>query len=291
MKKLPVFVASLFVLFAIGCTSKKKQARYLDYKSFKDNYAKVSDSLYAGVGEVSNGQYTIFINSLRESGQNDLAKRYNFDSAQWRSVLTYSEPLVMYYHGHPAYKDYPAVNISYEGAEAYCKWLTDEYQKNPKRKFKKAIFRLPTEAEWKQAARGGREGFVFPWGGPYLRNSKGEYLANFKRIEEGSAKDTVINGRKVVLIDNQAIENIAGSLNDNGMVTIPIKSYWPNSFGLYNMAGNVSEMLAQQGHAKGGNWNSYGYYLRIDAEDEFAGKQLNPSPLVGFRVFVEVVEK
>lgn len=291
MKNLANFLLLLVLIFSLGCTSKKKQARYLDYKSFKDGYAKVNDSLYVGIGEVSNAEFNKFLNYLRSSQQATLAEMYNFDTAQWSVGLNVWGPMGKYYHSHVAYKDYPAVNVSYEGAVAYCQWLTDEYQKNPKRRFKKVIFRLPTETEWKQAARGGRENFEFPWGGPFLRNSRGNHLANYRSIPESSAKDTVINNLDVVIINRNVAGSLASAVSDNSIITTPVKSYWPNSYGLYNMAGNVSEMLAEKGHTKGGNWRSLGYYLRIDAEDEFGGKQLTPSPLVGFRVFAEIVEK
>ncbi len=142
------------------------------------------------------------------------------DSLSWIRdyAYSYNEPMAKQYYSHPAYGDYPVVGVSWKQATAFCEWRTHylmAYQES-KKQSGQTDFRLPTEAQWEYAARGGRSQSSYPWGGPYLRNKKGCLLANFKP------------GR-------------GNYPEDGGLYTVRVDSYWPNDFGLYNMAGNVAE--------------------------------------------------
>jgi len=98
--------------------------------------------------------------------------------------------------------DHPAVHVSWNDAKAYCQWSDT---------------RLPSEAEWEMAARGGLERTRYPWGDELVPD--GEHRCN---IWQGSFPDT-----------NTAADGFAG--------TAPVHAFKPNGYGLHNMAGNVWE--------------------------------------------------
>jgi formylglycine-generating enzyme len=133
-------------------------------------------------------------------------------------AYSYNEPMAKQYYSHPAYGNFPVVGVTWKQATAYAEWRTHylaSYNESKKRAGQ-TDFRLPTEAQWEYAARGGRSQTSFPWGGPYTRNKKGCLLANFKP------------GR-------------GNYPEDGGLYTMRADAFWPNDFGLYNMAGNVAE--------------------------------------------------
>jgi formylglycine-generating enzyme len=133
-------------------------------------------------------------------------------------TYSYNEPMTQVYFWHPKYDDYPVVGVNWHQAKAFCAWRTNylnsfyaDVEENTV-----TYFRLPTEYEWEFAARGGRDQNKYPWGGPYIKNTKGCSLANFKpgRGEYSS---------------------------DGGVFPVRVSSYFPNDFGLYDMSGNVAE--------------------------------------------------
>lgn len=121
--------------------------------------------------------------------------------------------------------NYPVVQITWDDAAAYAKW---------------AGKRLPTEAEWEFAARGGKTGEMFPWGNQLKPDNK--WMAN---IFEGSFPNS----------DNGA---------DGFVGVAPVKQFAANPYGLYDMAGNVWEWCA--------DWYRPDYY----AQQAKAGTVKNP---------------
>lgn len=240
-----------------------------DIKEINKSLAKINDKLYASKYEVSNKLYATFLKSFKPSDHSNEWSSAQIDTLKWRDKLSFNEPYVHYYHSHPAYQNYPVVNISYEGAKLFCEWLTQYYNANPKRKFKKVLFRLPSEKEWMMAAQGGDSTAIYPWKGQYLRNIKGCMLCNFSSEINDSSKDI-------------------GRNSDKADITAQVNAYWENSFGLFNMSGNVAEMIAEKGIAKGGSWKDKAELLKINSKYNYDG---NAQTNVGFRYFAEIIEK
>ncbi len=208
-------------------------------------------------------------------------------------AYSYNEPMAKQYYSHPAFGNYPVVGINWKQATAFCEWRTqylNSYLAGKKRSAE-TNFHLPTEAQWEYAARGGRSQSPFPWGGPYLRNRKGCLLANFKP------------GR-------------GNYPEDGGFYTVRADAYWPNDFGLYCMAGNVSEWTSSLYYEggynfqhdmnpdirwnaadqdaprmkrkviRGGSWKDVGFYLHTSTRDfEY---QDTAKSYIGFRCVIDL---
>jgi formylglycine-generating enzyme required for sulfatase activity len=114
--------------------------------------------------------------------------------------------------------DHPVVQIAWEDAAAYAEW---------------AGKRLPTEAEWEWAARGGKEDMIYPWGNEDV--NEGEPKANFW----------------------QGLFPYENKEKDGFFTTAPVKSFPPNGYGLYDMSGNVWEWCS--------DWLDIAYYQKPEA--------------------------
>ena len=280
MKKRTVF----FLLFFMCLISINAQVKEFSAKGIEKEIVKVNDILYAFRYETSNLEYNIFLNVIARK-DSALYKMYRIDSLKWIEML-HQEALAKYYHRHPSFNHYPALCMSYEGAVAYCNWLTELYNNDPARKLKKVSFVLPTEQEWELAALGNRNNVTYPWGTNSLRETKksnwqGMFLANYRHVGDASIISDP-NGNPVF----KSMENEVQSdgLRDMALYTSDVKAFFPNSIGIYNQSGNAAEMTIQKGLTKGGSWNSYGGEITIAYKLFF----YQPSPEVGFRVFMKI---
>jgi sulfatase modifying factor 1 len=205
------------------------------------------------------------------------------DTTAWIRDFAYSynEPMHNDYFWHDAYGDYPVVGVSWKQARAFCQWRTINHNGYQKSRGKQPVnsYRLPSEAEWEYAARGGLQGATYPWGGPYTKNDRGCFMANFKPLRGDYAAD-------------------------QALYTVEADAYDPNDFNLYNMAGNVSEWvngsydpssyeyastinpnLNDQNNSRkvvrGGSWKDVAYFLQVSSRDyEYADSARS---YIGFR--------
>jgi formylglycine-generating enzyme required for sulfatase activity len=271
--------------FLIACYPLTAQQTFTA-KSIEKNMAKVNDSLYAGRYEVSNKEYNIF---LKEIAKKDSALfwSYRSDSAQWNGVLRPCEPPTsLRYHSHPAFANYPVVNITYESAGEYCRWLTEIYNNDAGRKFRKVIFTLPIDKEWTSAAQGGRANSIYPWSNYYLVNKKGFYMCNFKPVGDPYFVRDSLGDPIIINYTGDNDLHAAEFPPDKFFYTMKVNSFTPNDLGIFNTSGNAAEMILTPGYAMGGSWNSYGGEISTTSIKQYK----YPSPEVGFRVFMKIIE-
>jgi gliding motility-associated lipoprotein GldK len=276
-----------------------------DVKQYPDAYyAEVMDSMYLPLESSYNGLRTMDVNKLKfryswmdiqAAAKAKIGSRKDFirteevkiypDTTVWIKDFTYSynEPMHNDYFWHKAYGEYPVVGVSWKQAKAFCEWRTlnkNIYIKSRKSKIDNVnSFRLPSEAEWEYAARGGLESATYPWGGPYTKSDRGCFLANFK-------------------------PNRGDYAADNALYTVEAKSYETNGYNLYNMAGNVAEwtdsaydpnayeyvstmnpnvidVSNKRKVVRGGSWKDIAYFLQVSTRDfEYADSARS---FIGFR--------
>ena len=216
------------------------------------------DSYYIDRYEVTNREYAEFLNTVGKTRDSDGHMFLNMESSYCKI-----KHLDGKYQVQQGYEHHPALTVSWFGADAYARWQGK---------------RLPTEAEWEKAARGGIEGQEYPWG-----NTPSHVHANYEGTDG----------------------------MDGWLFTAPVGSFEPNGYGVYDISGNAGEWCAdwfdgqyyKRAHLKspvgpdsglrrvvrGGNWATDAYYLRC-AFRSASGPSLR-SVNVGFRCTKDVYAK
>jgi len=221
------------------------------------------DSFYMSKYEITNGQYCEFLNTTQPKvvdgvvyGRLDEGNRFpyfNTSPTDPFSQIAYDQnPFGRYIYsvrmkGRSDMSSDPVVCVSWYGAVAYCNWRSQKEGKGSCYNlstwacdFRKNGYRLPTEAEWEYAARGGLSGKRFPWGDTISHDQ-----ANYYSYWEG--------GKPVYSYDLSPKEGYHLTWNDGIFpYTSEVGSFPPNGYGLYDMAGNVWEWC--------NDWYSDSYY-------------------------------
>lgn len=205
------------------------------------------------------------------------------DTTVWIADFSYSynEPMHNDYFWHESFSNYPVVGVTWKQAKAFCHWRTLYHNAYKKARGQHLVkgYRLPSEAEWEYAARGGLQGATYPWGGPSTMNDRGCFLANFKPLRGDYAAD-------------------------EALYTVEVDAYEPNDYDLYNMAGNVSEWVNtsydplsyeyassmnpnvndvynERKVIRGGSWKDVAFFLQVSTRDyEYADSARS---YIGFR--------
>lgn len=224
---------------------------------------KVSENFYFDQTEITNFSWLEYMYWAKE--------KYGKTSEQYLAVIPdtavwgENSPFAQHYLRHPSYQNYPVVGVSYEQAVAYCAWRSkrvNEFIFAKKNKIEYHYFkedstfteipqiftyRLPTEEEWNLVANAG-------FSKRTLRKKTSE--GNLKSIAE----------------DENKMET-----------TTPVTAYWPNIYGVFNMIGNVAEMVSVKGVSKGGSWTHSLEDSQADKVQNYTG----PTRWLGFRCVCE----
>ena len=235
---------------------KQVDVRKLNFSYFWVDYQQAAKSNYKQDYTTNTGKYEGQVTNL-DGTRTDVKDRSSFikhniinvypDTLCWIRDFTYSfnDPQASLYFWHPSFDDYPVVGVSWVQAGAFSIWRTNYMNTSLRKQGIPDVqaYELPLESQWEYAARGGLDLSMYPWGGPYTRNYKGCFLANFKHLR-------------------------GNYIDDGNVYAGKVGSYEPNEYGLYDMSGNVAEWTR-------GAYSPSAYIFQHDLQPDY---QYNAKP-------------
>jgi formylglycine-generating enzyme required for sulfatase activity len=212
---------------------------FLGADFFDDEYpqhrVRITKPFYLGTYHVTRGQFRQFV---KDSGdKTDAEKEYKRGAAGWdaeKKTIAETDFDKIYSWrnaGFPQTDEHPVVNVSWNDAVAFCKWLSKKEGKT---------YRLPTEAEWEYACRAGTTT-------RYHSGDAPETLAKVANVADATAKAKFPEWKWTI------------KASDNYVFTSPVGQFKPNAFGLYDMHGNAWQWCA--------DWYGKDYYGKSPADD------------------------
>ena len=291
------YIAMKFYLLVLlsfaGCASSKQS----ETKFNPPGTVRVNDTLFVDQTEVSNlywreyllsfetrkdfpGLYNALPDTLVWTDTTDLSTKI-VDSAI-SSLIGYTlNPLSEYYFRHPGFNMHPLVGITHEQAVDFCIWRTHaananiywrENKINPKYDSVynipiKFYYRLPTKEEWEMIAAGNMNVEQYPYG------YKDVYTIKWKHRNDN-------------FNCNYYSPEYENWRKKASFYTSPVKSFFPNSLGCFNMIGNVAEMVLEKGIAKGGSWTHPLDSCKIKIDQLYS----KPEKWLGFRCVAVLVK-
>lgn len=290
MKK--VIAILLPILILASCLPSKNYVS-IENKEYEvsrpPNMVKVDNNLFADVTEISNIDWKEYNYWLAEvyGKDSEIYEAALPDTSVWIGEQLLENPSISHYYQHPSFDSYPVVGVTHAQVVKYCNWRTDRVAENiliqkgildPKEisalsdpfslatypdysnKIHLPIFRLPTEDEWEQIAAGGLDPSHYPNG------------FDAQQIKKKQQNKSLYN---VVIPES----NSASTPRKDIKITAPTLSYLPNNYKIYNVIGNVAEMVEEQGVCKGGSFIHYIDECSIENKIIYA----KPEKWLGFR--------
>ncbi len=243
--------------------------------------ARINDSLFIDKTETANVHWREYLYYLLSVKKDTLAYEKALpDTLAWKND-EYGEPLRLTYFRHPAFNFYPVTGVSYEQVVDYCKWRTYMANLAIYLKAKKItdpayytgevfpihfMYRLPSKEEWEFVASGGID-------------STSKTFRKFNKKEKHPyntlERVTATGGR----------QNLHTAYLPDVMLS-NVQSFYPGKYGIYNMTGNVAEMTAEKGVAKGGSFLDPLDNCKVNMQQNYTG----PAIWLGFRCVATLVK-
>lgn len=215
-----------------------KKFRWKGSGEFPQHKVTISKPFYMGTYEVTVGDFKEFVaatgyktiaQSKRQGGQGYDGSKFAISTAfSWQNT------------GFEQDDDHPVVNVTWQGAVRFCKWLSSK---------EKVTYRLPSEAEWEYACRGGSTSM-------YYNGNESGALTSIANVA-----DTSLQGK----LNKKTFKQGKVNTSDDCAFTNRVGQYLPNEFGLHDMTGNVAEICQ--------DWFEKEYYAKSPAIDPPGAEQ------------------